>query len=80
MHIKGGGWCHRKGQRVKVNFLSPNENNGSGILIFDNERTIPFWENLHFLGKKTFSFSFCFFAYWFGGGGGVSNPKVLYII
>ena len=42
MHIKGGGWCHRKGQRVKVNFLSPNENNGSGILIFDNERTIPF--------------------------------------
>ena len=37
--VKGGGWCHRNGKRVKVNLLSRNENNGSGILIFDNEWT-----------------------------------------
>ena len=54
MYVKGRGWCHRNGKRVKVNLFSCNENNGSGILIFDNEWTISFWENPHFLGKKTF--------------------------
>ena len=58
--VKGGGWCHRNGKRVKVNLLSRNENNGSGILIFDNEWTIAFWETPHFLGKKPFVLLFAF--------------------
>ena len=60
MHVKGGAWYHRSGKRFKVNFLSPNENNRSGILIFDYEWTISFWKNLHFLGKKPFLFLFAF--------------------
>ena len=37
--VKGGGWYHRNKKRVKVNLLSRNENNGSEILLFDNEWT-----------------------------------------
>ena len=37
--VKGRGWYHRNGKRVKVSLLSRNKNNGSGILFFDNERT-----------------------------------------
>ena len=59
-YVKGGRWCHGNGKRVKVNLLSRNENNGSGIPIFDNEWTISFWENPHFLGKKSFVLLFAF--------------------
>ena len=38
--------------------VARNENNGSGILIFDNEWTISFWENPHFLGQKIFCLAF----------------------
>ena len=61
MCVKGGGSCHRNGKRVKVNLLSCNKNNGSGILIFDHEWTIiSFWENPHFLGRKPFVLLFAF--------------------
>ena len=62
MCVKGGGWCQRNGKRVKVNLFSCNKNNGSGILIFDNEWTILFCENPHFLEKKPFVLLFAFLS------------------
>ena len=58
--LMGLGCCRRNGKRVKVNFLSRNKNNESWIVIFCNELAILFWENPHFLGKKTFALLFAF--------------------
>ena len=50
----------QKWKESKLNLLARNENNESGKLIFNNEWTISFWENPHFLGKKPFVLLFAF--------------------